>query len=229
VVVSTLLLLAAATLLAAMWLATSTTSSTSFTAQIPSTLGHVVIEVSSGNVEILGSTSPDVLVSRVDSSVFGHSPEERRFVADDVFRIESSCAQLVVGSCAADYRLTVPEKVRLTIVAEHGDVRLTAYRGSAVVSTRGGTLTVNAFCGATLDASSKSGDIEVVATCPPQNLTLRTTTGDITVRVPPDRYSVDADTIGGKLALLGLEDDAGARSKIQALSNSGDVRLEAGS
>jgi DUF4097 and DUF4098 domain-containing protein YvlB len=228
-VVSTLLLLSAAALLATLWLATSTTSSTSFTAQLPGTLSRVVIEVSNGDVEILGATSPDVLVSRVDSSVFSHSPAERRFVEDDVFRIESSCAQLVVGGCAADYRLTVPEKVRLTIVAERGDVRLTAYRGSAVVSTRGGTLTVNAFCGAALEATSKSGDIEVVATCPPRSMTLRTTTGDITVRVPPDRYSVDADTIGGKLALRGLDDDAGARSKIEALSNGGDVTIEAGS
>ena len=34
---------------------------------------------------------PEVLVDRVDSSAFGHWPTEKRFVADGVFRIESSC------------------------------------------------------------------------------------------------------------------------------------------
>jgi hypothetical protein len=229
VVVSTVLLLAAAVFLAATWASTSTTGSTSYTAQLPSVLDRVELEDSNGDVEILGATGPEVLISRVDSSVFGHSPEERRFVVDGVFRIETSCPELVFGACTADYRLTVPEQVPLTIMVEHGDLRLTAYRGSAVVSTRGGNVTVSAFCGSVLSATSTSGDVEVVATCPPNRLTLRTATGDITVRVPPGRYGIDADTIGGHVELTGVADDPSARSRIQALSNSGDVSIEAGS
>lgn len=228
VVVSATLLVTAAVVLAALWSTSETTSSTSFTAQLPGTLLGIEIEVAQGNVEILGGTTPEVLVSRVDSSVFGHSPTEQRFVAEGVFRIESSCPALVIGSCAADYRLTVPEKVPLTIVADHGDVRLTAYRGSAVLSTLGGSLTVDAFCGSLLDATANSGDIEVVATCPPERLTLRTVSGNIVARVPPGRYSVDAETLSGDVTFRDVEDDPSARSRIQALSNSGDVTVEAG-
>lgn len=229
VVVSTVLLLAAAAVFGAMWVWTRTTSSTSFTATGPGTLDGVEIEVASGDVEILGGSTPDLLVSRVDSSVFGHSPTEQRFVADGTFRIESSCPDLVVGSCSADYQLTVPEHAPLLVAAEHGDAQVTAYRGPAVLSTRGGTLTVDAFCGGELDATATGGDIEVVATCVPERLTLRTTTGDVTLRVPPGRYSIDADTIGGRADVRGLTDEPDAPAQIQVFSNDGDIAVDAGS
>jgi DUF4097 and DUF4098 domain-containing protein YvlB len=229
VAVSAVLLLAAAAVLGALWLSTRATSSTSFTALVPGTLGGVEIEVGRGDIEILGGATPDLLVSRVDTSVFGHSPEEQRFVTDGTFRIESSCPDLVIGSCAADYQLTVPERAALTIDAEHGDVTVTAYRGSAVLSTLGGAVTVDAFCGRALDATATSGDIEVVATCQPERLTLRTTTGDITLRVPPGRYSIDADTIGGRRDVRGLADEPDAPARVQLFSAEGDVTLETGS
>jgi DUF4097 and DUF4098 domain-containing protein YvlB len=149
-------------------------------------------------------------------------------IANGVLRIESSCPQLVVGSCAADYQLTVPETVPLAIVAEHGDVRLTAFRGSARLSTLGGDLTVEAFCGSLLDATAREGDIAIVATCPPERMTLLTTTGDVNARVPPDRYSVNVKTISGRATILGVADEPDAARRIEVLSNSGDVTVDVG-
>jgi DUF4097 and DUF4098 domain-containing protein YvlB len=227
VIGSVVLLLAATVFLTAAWAATRTTSSTSFTAIVPDTLLRIELQVAEGDVEILGGVSPDVLVNRTDSSVFGHSPEERRMIENGVLRFESSCPQLVVGSCAADYQLTVPENVPLAIVTEHGDVRLTAYRGSARLSTNGGDITVEAFCGSLLDATAKGGDIAVTATCPPGRMTLLTTSGDVDARVPPGRYSVDVKTISGR-ATIGAADEPGAAHRIQVLSNSGDVTVAVG-
>ena len=228
VVGSTVVLLAAALLLAVLWSTSDNTSSTAFTAQLPSTLLRVEIQVGEGSVEIVGGASPEVLVDRVDSSAFGHWPTEERFVADGVFRIESSCPDLVIGACAADYRITVPEKTPLAVVAEHGDIRLNAMRGPALVSSRDGSITVDAFCGSVLDASASGGDVDVVATCPTARLTLRTGSGDIRARVPPGQYSIDAETLDGDVAVDGVVDDPAARSRIQALSNDGDVAVEAG-
>ena len=140
VVGSTVVLLAAALLLAVLWSTSDKTSSTEFRAQLPSTLLRVEIQVGEGNVEIVGGATPDVLVERVDSSAFGHWPTEKRFVADGVFRIESSCPDLVIGACTADYRITLPEKTPLAIVAEHGDIRLNAIRGPALLSSRDGSI-----------------------------------------------------------------------------------------
>ena len=228
VVGSTVVLLAAALLLAVLWSTSDKTSSTEFRAQLPSTLLRVEIQVGEGNVEIVGGATPDVLVERVDSSAFGHWPTEKRFVADGVFRIESSCPDLVIGACAADYRITLPEKTPLAIVAEHGDIRLNAIRGPALLSSRDGSITVDAFCGSVLDASASGGDVDVVATCPTTRLTLRTGSGDIRARVPPGQYTIDADSLDGEVAVDGLVDDPAARARIQALSNDGDVTVEGG-
>jgi Putative adhesin len=228
VVASAGVLVAAALLLAALWSTSDKTSSTSYTAQRPSTLLRVELQVGEGSVEIVGGATPDVLVDRVDSSAFGHWPTEKRFVADGVFRIESTCPDLVIGACAADYRITVPETTPLAIVAEHGDVRLNAIRGPALVSSRDGSITVDAFCGSVLDASASGGDVDVVATCPTARMTLRTGSGDIRARVPPGEYSLDAEALDGDVAVDGVVDNPAARSRIQALSNDGDVTVEAG-
>jgi Putative adhesin len=225
---STVVLLAAALLLAVLWSTSNNTSSTSFTAQLPSTLLRVEIQVAEGNVEIVGGASREVLVDRVDSSAFGHWPTEKRFVADGVFRIESSCPDLVIGACAADYRITLPEKTPLAIVAEHGDIRLNAIRGPALVSSRDGSITVDAFCGSVLDANASGGDVDVVATCPTTRLTLRTGSGDIRARVPSGEYSIDAGSLDGDVTVDGIVDNPAARARIQALSNDGDVAVEAG-
>ena len=227
VIGSVVLLLAATVFLAAAWATTRTTSSTAFTAIVPANLLRIELQVSDGDVEILGGATPDVLVNRTDSSVFGHSPEERRSITNGVLRIESSCPQLVFGTCAADYQLTVPETVPLEIVIEHGDVRLTAYRGLARLSTISGDIAVEAFCGSLLDATARGGDVAVTATCPPDRMTLLTTTGDVDARVPPGRYSVDVKTISGR-ATIGVVDEPSAARRIQVLSNSGDVTVGVG-
>lgn len=227
VIGSVVLLLAATVFLAAAWYTTRTTNSTAFTAIVPADLLRIELQVTDGDVEILGGATPDVLVNRTDSSVFGHSPEERRSITNGVLRIESTCPQLVFGTCAADYQLTVPETVPLAIVAGHGDVRLTAYRGSVRISTIGGDISVEAFCGSLLDAITRGGDVAVTATCRPERMTLLTTTGDVDARVPPGRYSVDVKTISGR-ATIDVVDEPAAPRRIQVLSNSGDVTVDVG-
>jgi hypothetical protein len=226
---SVVLLLGAATTLAATWFATTSTSSTEYTALVPGTLLRVELSVAAGDVEVLGGATPDVLVNRTDSSAFGHSPQERRLVSDGVLRIESTCPKLVIGSCEADYRLTVPETVQLIISSQAGDVRLVAYRGPVSVSTGDGSLTVDAYCGSTLDVTARSGDVDVGATCLPDRLTFLTTSGDVTVRVPPGLYSVNAETVSGETDVRGITVDAGAPFRIQVATNSGDVSVEGGS
>jgi DUF4097 and DUF4098 domain-containing protein YvlB len=226
---SLVVLIGAAAAFAATWLATTSKSSTEYTALVPGTLVRVELSVAAGDVEVLGGATADVLVDRTDTSTFGHSPQERRSVADGVLRIESTCPRLVIGSCESDYRLTVPETVPLTISAPRGDVRIVAYRAAVSLSTAGGDLTVDAFCGPTLDATATSGDVELIATCSPDRLSFLTTSGDVTVRVPPGLYNVEAESITGEADVRGVTDEPGAPFRIQASTNSGDVTVETGS
>jgi hypothetical protein len=59
-------------------------------------------------------------------------------------------------------------------------------------------------------------------------MTLRTGSGDIHARVPPGEYSIDAGTLDGDVAVDGIVDNPAARSRIQALSDDGDVAVVAG-
>jgi DUF4097 and DUF4098 domain-containing protein YvlB len=146
-----------------------------------------------------------------------------------VLRIASHCPDLVIGSCAANYRVTVPENIPVTINAVDGDVRLLSYRGSARVSAERGDVAVEAFCGHELHAASKSGDLDIAAACSPERLELRTDTGNVKAAVPPGRYTVDADSNGGRVAVEGLVRADDAPWTIQALSNTGNVEIQAAS
>jgi hypothetical protein len=227
VAVSAGILLAAVGVLAIWWAATYDRDTSSVTATIPSTLLGVELKVARGDVEIVAGNPNEVLVSRTEWSAFGRRPEERRSILEGVLTIESQCASLVLGKCAADYRLTVPENVPVTVTAERGDIRLDAYRGSARVSTQGGSIEAGAFCGPLLHATAKGGDIDVTTACSSERIVVRTDSGDVRVAVPQATYSIDADTNAGRLEVRGLALADRARFAIQALSNTGDVTVEA--
>ena len=220
-------LVAAAALMAGLWLTMSGTRSTSYDFAGP--LLGIEIDVGRGDVEILGGGRSNVHVRRTERYAYDHAPREQLALEDGVLKIGSECASLVIGTCAADYALAIPDNVAVTIRAAHGDVRLLAYRGSAQVTATRGGIAVDAFCGFVLQATARRGDIHVGAACAPERLELRSERGDVTAVVPPGRYQVDADTNAGQVSVRGLVTADDAPWKIQALSGSGDVTVEAGS
>jgi DUF4097 and DUF4098 domain-containing protein YvlB len=129
-------------------------------------------------------------------------------------------------SCSADYRLIVPDNVPVRIRTESGDVRFDGYRGSIEVNTESGDVRVAAFCGFALDVRTRSGDISSTASCAPQRLTLRSTTGPIRSIVPTGRYRVDVESTSGSRLVQGVIAADDAPYTIQLLSTSGDVVLE---
>jgi hypothetical protein len=227
VAASAAVLATAAIAMTTLWLATARERSSTYA--VSAALLRIEIEVERGDVEILGGGREDVQVRRTDHSAFGVDPEEQRTVRWGVLHISSACPSLVVGSCTSDYRVTVPENIPVTIISGDGKVRLLSYRGSAYVTARGGSIAVDAFCGHVLQATSRSGDIDIAAACSPERLELRTDSGDVRAAVPPGRYTVDADAIGGQVAVEGLIRADDAPWTIQALSNSGNVEIEASS
>lgn len=228
VAASGLLVAAALATFAALWATSVGTSSTSYTAKGPGTLLRLEVVVEHGDVEIVGGGPVDVVVERTETKAFGHEPVERRLIQGDVLRIESSCPTLVIGTCEADYRITMPENVAATVLSEHGSVRVNAFRGVAELSTRGGEITVEAFCGRFLHASARGGDVDVRASCTPERLEARTDTGAVRIAVPRGTYSVDAETNGGTVEVFGLTQLRAAPARIQALSSSGDVTVGGG-
>ena len=190
-------------------------------------LNGVDLDVEDADVMITGGGQRTTLsVERTDRYAFGHDADVRRSVADGVLRLQARCPNAVPRACSVDYRLVVPDNVPVTVRTTSGAVTFRDYRGSARVTTRSGAVDVAGFCGFSLEARAESGDIAAMAACPPQQLTLRSTTGSVRAVVPPGRYQVEAESASGGETVTGLDAVADAPFAIQALSSSGDVTVE---
>lgn len=214
----------AAVALGVLWLTSARTASASW--QAPPGLLGIELRVEAGDVTIVGGSRTRLSITRSDRSAFGHAPRERSVVRDGILRVASTCPDLVVGSCASSYRLDVPDNVPISIRAGHGSVRLVGYHGSADIATNSGSITVDGYCGFVLGAASASGDVTVASSCSPDRLALRSNSGDVSAAVPSGNYQVDAVSSAGRAVVTGVVDDSGAPWTIQALSNSGSVRVE---
>jgi DUF4097 and DUF4098 domain-containing protein YvlB len=79
-----------------------------------------------------------------------------------------------------------------------------------------------------LAAASASGSISVGTSCSSERLALFSDSGSIAVTVPAGNYRIDAASQSGNSRIRGLVNDANAPWNIQALSNSGNITVAAG-
>jgi hypothetical protein len=223
--VSALALGAAAAGMLALWIATSGERTTSYAFAGP--LFGVDITVGEGDVRILGGGRSDVHVLHTDRFAYGHEPGEQVDLEEGVLKINSGCPSLVVGTCSADYELSVPDNVAVTVRVTNGNVRVGEFRGSAELTVEGGSIAVGGFCGFSLQATASRGDVDVRTSCAVDQLAVRSDTGDVTALVPPGTYQIDADSNGGRVAVDGVRASEDAPWTIQALSGSGNVTVGA--
>jgi hypothetical protein len=223
VAASLALLVAGAAVLAVLWLTSSGTRTSDYIAAAE--VERIEVDVGDGDVTIVGGGLDEVAVRRTDHYAYDKGPDEWRTLEGGVSRIYSRCPSLVIGSCAATYRLRVHNDIPLSVHVERGNVRLVGYHGSAELETRGGRITVGGFCGTLLQATTRQGDIDAGTSCAADRLELRTDTGNIRAVVPRGRYRVDVDTNGGRVDVRGVADEFAGRREIQALSSSGNVTV----
>jgi len=124
------------------------------------------------------------------------------------------------------YRLVVPDNLPIDIRTDAGQVRFRGYRGSATVVTTSGDIDITDFCGFSLDARADSGDITTNWSCPPQRMSVRSSSGSVHAIVPSGPYQVDAESASGRNVVRGITATSEAPFSIQALSTSGDVVVE---
>jgi hypothetical protein len=192
-------------------------------------VGGVAFDIGDASIVIVGGgRRSSVDVQRRERFSFGHAAETRRTVAGGVFRVRSRCPASLPSSCSVRYRVIVPDNVPVHVRTDDGAVRFEEYRGSARVTTRSGDIDVAGFCGFSLQAQAESGDVRADASCPPQQLSLRATTGSVHAIVPSGRYRVDAQSASGRRSIRGVAETTDAPFSIQALSSSGDVLVEQG-
>ena len=194
---------------------------------VTGSLNGLAFDVGDAEIVIVGGgRRASVDVEHIERFGFGRPPETHRTVADGVFRVRSRCPAALPDSCSVRYRVVVPDNVPVDVQTDGGAVSFRHYRGSARVATGSGDIDIEGFCGFSLQARAESGDVAATATCPPQRLSLRATTGSVHAVVPSGRYRIDAQSASGSQAVRGVASTADAPFAIQALSSSGDVLVE---
>lgn len=192
-------------------------------------LEGIRLDLGDADVEIVGrGDQPNVRVRRTDRFAFGHPSEAQRAVSAGVLSLRSRCPRTVLGSCKASYRLEVPDNVPVRVRTGSGNVRFREYRGSARVDTGGGDVAIEGWCGFTMIVNAASGNVRAGASCQPERIELRTTSGSVQAQVPPGRYRIDADSDSGSESIRGVTAADDAPFRIQALSRSGDVAVDGG-
>ncbi|MEA2357008.1 MAG: hypothetical protein QOI62_268 [Solirubrobacteraceae bacterium] len=177
-------------------------------------------------VIVRGRRRATIAVQHTDRFAFGHDARVERSVVGGTFRIRSRCPSTVMHTCSVRYRLVVPDNVPIDVRTGSGAVRLAGYRGSARIATHDGDVDVDGFCGFMLQARAETGHVSATASCAPQELALRSTTGTVHAVVPPGRYQVEAESASGVRRVRGIASVTDAPYAIQALSSSGDVTVE---
>lgn len=159
-----------------------------------------MFDVGDADVVVAGGGSGTAVdVQRRERSAFGHLADTHRTVGEGVFRVRSRCPAALPDTCSVRYRVVVPDNVPVEVLTDDGGVRFSRYRGSARVTTGSGDVDVDGFC------------------------------GSVRAVVPEGRYRVDAQSASGRQELRGIASAPDAPFRIQALSSSGDVVVEAGS
>ena len=220
------MLLLAALALAIWWAATKETRVVRYS--VTGSLIRVEVDVPTGGAEITDASGNAVEVRRTDRFAFDHAAREQRSIRGGVLRLSARCPKVVVGACSSDYRIAVPENLPVVVHGSAGDVHIAAFRGSADIQTGSGDVTVDGFCGFALSVKTGSGNARATATCSPQTLALRSSSGNLDATLPADGYRIDADSNSGSREVSGLQQNADAPYEIQALSDSGNVTVRGG-
>src|SRR3712207_5568362 len=182
---------------------TTRTELTSYLAR--GTPERIVLALGSGNAEVVGGGRGVVEVRRTARYSHGHAPRERRSASDGQLRIASACPSILFGGCTADYRVTIPDNVPVTVRAAGGTERLAGVRGAANIQPGAGDVGFDSFCGFSLAIEATSGDSRAPASCSPQRVEMGSGSGNLNATVPVGTYRVEAESDQGAEEVTDLD------------------------
>lgn len=215
------------------------------TVAIEDRVTRVEIDVSSGQVDIVGSESGETALDFEVKSGWIRDGGIDHEVDGDTLRVTGGCdSRIFLGLwCKSDVTITVPANAEVVAHAAAGSITATGLSGATalessagdvVVSDHGGTLTAHSAAGsvrvdgldaATAKVTSSAGDVEVRAVSPPRSLDAESSAGDVTVVLPDDvGYDVETDSSVGD-ATVDVPTMSGAPNEVRAFSSAGSVSV----
>lgn len=200
----------------------------------------VLTGIESGDVTVRASSGPAATVGRELHWRGEKRPEVTETVEGQTLRVSYQCQ---TANCSIDYDVRVPATVEVHAETTSGNVDIHGISGAVVIQTTSGDVSLDGVSGditlkgtsgdvnsADLAArqvttSTTSGDVALDFAAAPEAVSVRGTSGDLTITVPPGRpYAVQVRTTSGDHRVT-IDQSASAEGRIDVESTSGDVTI----
>jgi DUF4097 and DUF4098 domain-containing protein YvlB len=169
-------------------------------------------------------------------------PRVEQDVKEDTLLIRASCGFVIGSGCDSDFRLQVPRGVAVDARSSAGDVVVTGLSGNVVVRSSAGDVEARALSGraslessagdvrgvdlrgATVEAESSAGEIELRFAAAPLAVVADSSAGDVFIRLPDgtETYHVRADSSAGDVR-TNIRTDPDSSRSLTLRSSAGDV------
>ena len=218
--------------------ASCSTSTTSSDGNISEPFTKVVVNAIGGSVQIERTTGTPEWLAEVSYSEA--LPDFEPKVEEGVLIVDDGCSGYE-GDCAVDYLIQVPEGTEVEATTVSADVTITNISAAVTVSSTSGVIFLNTVKGdisvdtvsgdilgtkleaATAAFDSTSGDIDVAFERIITNLTVDTTSGNITAQLAGDSYNLEVDAGGARD--LKIDDDETSTNLVTLTTETGDLTV----
>jgi hypothetical protein len=205
----------------------------------------LVIDSRSTDVEIHSDDVSQITVTReITRNIFGSEPKDK--YQDGRLELGDAGCGFLWFNCRSDYVVVVvPRALKVTAESRSGDLQVSDLPGGAELKSSSGDIEVHRIGGelrlesssgdleghdltaGTVTTRSGSGDIELDFDSAPSAVQLKSSSGDVTVRLPSGdaAYKVATHTRSGDDSAMVKTDPASDRS-VKADTSSGDITVE---
>lgn len=196
------------------------------TYDLPADVSRLVLDGDVGDVEVRAAAPGEGPGAMATARSGLTDPSIEVAETDGVASLESSCDRLWIETCQVSWEVVVPAEAAVRVSTSVGDVTVTGANGPLDLRSSVGDVTAVGVRGQALSLDSSVGDIEVVADEPPEELIVRSSTGDVAVTVPDDgtEYRVSTSTSVGDVR-NGIGSADAATRRIDVTTSVGDIAL----
>ncbi|MEU1882724.1 DUF4097 family beta strand repeat-containing protein [Streptosporangium sp. NPDC020072] len=144
----------------------------------------------------------------------------------DTLRLSLDCPSTPhLPGCSTAYHIWVPADLSLAVTTSSGEVRLENLSGMIRVDTDSGNVEGIGLGAADVTVTGGSGDLRLGFTGVPRHVVARMSYGDVTIGLPRGRaYNVRATAVEGNRN-IGVRQDPGAPTTIEASTAYADVTV----
>ncbi|WP_043840589.1 DUF4097 family beta strand repeat-containing protein [Amycolatopsis taiwanensis] len=180
---------------------------------------RLTITKDTGRLDVRTGDVTEITVTRWLAGDPANVTWERR---DNQLTLATDCG--LANPCEVRYEVLVPHDTALTITGDNGPITVENITADLDLTSTSGDLRATGITAARVRASAESGQVELSFAGVPDDVTVTTQNGAVTVTTPPADYRVTTDTDNGEVR-NGIPNDPNSAHVISVRTDNGAVTL----